>query len=137
MSLHHKNGGNCEHCSYDLERTHPHLVEWFWWVKSNHPHAHIAWSFRDQEEQDSAYAHGMSRKKWPHSKHNALDSDGEPCSKALDIFEIGDDGKAGWDIPFYAIVNKETIDKGYPIRWGGDFELLKDFNHFELREEGD
>lgn len=124
--------GFCGHCEQDLKKAHPVLVQWFYWVKALHLDAHICWAFRDREDQDMAFEKGLSKLKWPESKHNALDTDGNPCSRALDVFQIKSDGKAYFDVDWCAVVNEETKKQNFPIKWGGDFKTLKDFDHFEM-----
>lgn len=137
MSLHHKEGPECERCEFELAQTHPAVADWFLWVKNLFPTVHISWSFRDREDQNNAYKNGLTRKMWPHSKHNFLDELLDPCSKALDIFELSADGRAKFEEAFYRKIFEATQKENFKIRWGGEFKLLKDFNHFELVDEGD
>lgn len=97
----------------------------------------ILCGFRNQEDQDNAFANGFSKTQWPNSKHNVYPS------KAVDAGPYPID----WDEPrrfyFFAGYVKAVADKlGIKIRWGGDFnsdgdltnDRFVDLPHFELVE---
>jgi len=128
----HENGKPCERCEQKLTEANPTLVSWFYWVKSNFPDTHIAWSFRDQASQDNAFFKGLSTLTWPNSKHNVVDENGKPCAEALDLFQLGDDGKAYFLHAFYKNVHELTEKEMLPIKWGGTFKNFPDNDHFEL-----
>lgn len=92
---------------------------------------HVSWAFRDQKFQDAALASGASHLKWPTSKHNHQEN-GAPCSLALDVFQINEDGMAVFDPIFCARLNAASVVAGYKLRWGGEFKSLGDAGHFEL-----
>lgn len=87
---------------------------------------------RCQEDQDKACHDGKSHTPWPTSKHNS-----EP-SRALDAAPYPIDWN---DIDrfkeFAAFVMFRAKVLGITIRWGGDFETLKDYDHFELMGDDD
>lgn len=126
----------CPNCTEKLMWTNPSLVSWFIWLVEKFPNAHIAWSYRDQAKQTEFYEKGLSRVKYPNSKHNTLDINGRPSAEALDLFQIID-GKAVFDEKWYRDVNALNEMWKVPLRWGGNFLKLKDFCHFELLEKGE
>lgn len=129
----HENIERCLRCDEKLKQAHPALVSWFWWLKDIFPQVHIAWSFRGKEDQEREFQEGRSRLNWPESKHNWTEN-GQPCSKALDLFELENNGDARFDEHFYEKINEENIKEDAPIRWGGTFKHFKDLDHFELVE---
>lgn len=102
-------------------------------------------SHRGKEAQDLAYQKGLSKVKWPHSKHNHPDHPEQevdlPIARAVDIAPYpiawNDTERfvylAGWVMAIAAL-------KGIKLRWGGDWdsdtqvkdEKFRDFGHFEL-----
>ncbi len=129
--MQHTKDQKCNGCQDKLLGVHLALVDWFNWLKWNHPEVHICWGWRGKEEQHKAFLDGQSKADWPNSKHNNM-LDGIPCSLALDIFTIDDKNIAHFSRDFYERVATETENEGYPIRWGGTFAHLKDLDHFEL-----
>ena len=90
--------------------------------------------FRNQQEQDKAYADGRSKLKWPHSKHNTSPS------LAVDVIPFPVD----WDDidrfkELAAVVKEEwslmteTERLRYELVWGGDWATFRDLPHFEIR----
>lgn len=84
---------------------------------------------RGQAEQDSAYAAGRSRLKYPKSKHN------RNPSPAFDAIPFPID----WtDIPRFqklaAVMKKAAETVGVRITWGGDWSSFVDMPHYELAE---
>lgn len=90
---------------------------------------------RTEEEQNAAYAEGLSKLKYPQSKHNSHPS------RAVDVVPYPID----WDNlkRFYylaGIVESTAKRLGYKIRWGGDWDRDYDFDdqrfmdlpHFEI-----
>ena len=92
---------------------------------------------RSEDEQKTAYESGMSKVRFPDSRHNVLPS------KAVDA--------APWPIDwddrerfffFAGFVMGTAVRLGYSLRWGGDWDADYDFAdnsfddlvHFELRE---
>lgn len=135
MKVKHDASPACPSCAEKLKETYKPMVMWFMWIKNIFPKAHIAHSFRDKETQNTMVQMGLSQTPWPHSKHNVIDDNGDPASMALDLFELKDNGVAGWDVPFYESIYKASQQQTIKIRWGGHFPNLKDYNHFELAEE--
>jgi len=90
--------------------------------------------FRNQQEQDKAYADGRSKLKWPHSKHNTSPS------LAVDVIPFPVD----WDDidrfkELAAVVKEEwslmteTERLRYELVWGGDWATFRDLPHWEIR----
>lgn len=102
---------------------------------------------RGQEEQDRAYAKGLSKVRWPNGKHNSFPS------KAADIAPYPIDWGDGED-PIKAEASRQrfcllagfvlatAIQLGIKVRWGGDWngnldtrdEKFRDIGHFEILE---
>lgn len=127
----HSSDVDCPGCKTFLFQVHPQLVVWFYWLVDNHPGAHIAKGWRGEEEQNEDVAEGRSKLSWPNSKHNMLDEQGNPCSQALDIFQL-ESGKALFDKEFFKQIDDENKTAGFPIKWGGTFPHFPDYDHFEL-----
>lgn len=132
----HVNEVPCPSCDEKLLKVNNELVNWFRWVKINHPNVHIAWGWRGQLEQDAMFnaIPKRSEKEWPHSKHNIEDADGKPCAEALDLFQENEHGIAFWDPAFYAKLFDESTLASYKLVWGGNFLSLRDGCHFELQK---
>jgi hypothetical protein len=128
----HKEGPECSGCSEKLKQAHPFMREWFFRKKKTYENLHVYRVWSDKEEQDRYFKEGSSKLPWPKSPHNYV-RDGRPCSLALDVFLINEDGEARFPPLFYAKLNEENERDREPIRWGGTFKTLRDANHFELR----
>lgn len=91
---------------------------------------------RTKEEQNDAFERGVSKLRWPRSKHNKMPS------LAVDIAPFPID----WDNlerfrELAAIVMDEAAKLNIKLRWGGDFNMngkpddkFVDMPHFELIE---
>lgn len=127
----HINNGDCPKCAEKLKQADPTLVIWFLALQQRHNDCHISWSFRDEKSQNDCVARHLSQKCWPFSKHNAVDENGTPCSKALDLFQLVD-GVAKFETAWYEMLNEEIITQQLPITWGGTFKTLRDLDHFQI-----
>ena len=92
----------------------------------------IICGFRGESDQNSAYSTGMSKLRWPQSKHNTVPSlavDAVPFPIAwndIDRFkEMGAVVMRHWEL----IPVEERA--GYSLSWGGDWNF-KDYPHFQL-----
>jgi len=93
--------------------------------------------YRGQQEQDDLHQKGLSRKKYPYSKHNHRQS------LAVDIapYPINWRDKDRF-YHFAGFVMGVAYKKGIEIRWGGDWDgdtdlhdqTFFDLCHFELKE---
>ena len=123
----------CEGCEHRLKGAHPYMAEWFRKKKSKYINLHCSWVYRSRTEQEIAFTSGASDVHYPHSKHNYT-KNSMPCSLAIDIFQINDDGEGVWSVPFCKLLNKENEEAKELIKWGGDFKLRngsRDYCHFE------
>ncbi len=84
-------------------------------------------------DQNKCVSEGKSKAVWPTSPHNAM-RDKKPCSKALDLFQIDEDGIARWVPIFFAKLNAENLANLEPLIWGGEFKTLGDSCHFQLTD---
>jgi len=133
MTLHHEAGPKCPLCDWKLTSAHLDLAQWFWRVKAKYNNAHVSWAYRNAEEQAQAFEAGRSRVLWPNSKHNHTDEKGNPCSLALDLFLLDEDGVARFTKPWYSKVNSDNLANKEPIEWGGGWLGYPDADHFQLK----
>jgi hypothetical protein len=132
MNVPHTSDPTCPSCETKLCQAHVSLRDWFHKVKAANPNVHISWSYRGQEDQEKAFQEGKSKLHYPDSAHNKVGQDEQPCARALDLFQIDEDGVARFSPPFYAKLAAQCLDDRDPIRWGGTFKSLGDKDHFEL-----
>ena len=84
---------------------------------------------RDMETQNKYFNDGVSKVRWPNSKHNSYPS------RAFDVvpypggFE-NEDG-AFYEMATYILAAASKL--GVRLRWGGHWTNFKDLAHFELR----
>lgn len=90
---------------------------------------------RNKTAQDKAYAAGLSKLQWPHSKHNKLPS------LAVDFIPWPCDWSDHLAFARIAgVIGACAIDAGYTTRWGGDWDrdgssrdqTFMDLGHIEL-----
>lgn len=90
---------------------------------------------RDKTEQDTAFASGASKLKWPASKHNSTPS------KAVDVLPYPINWADTQRITYFAgYVMATALSLGVKLRWGGDWDkdtdlkdnTFDDLAHFEL-----
>lgn len=131
----HANGvAACPSCEDKLKDAHPDIAAWFREkVKPRHKDCHISWSFRGKDDQEKAFLDGKTRLHFPLSAHNKSDDQGNPCSLALDLFELDYNGQACWSWDYFRLIADEAQASHAPIFWGGNWAKLGDFDHFELR----
>lgn len=119
-------------CHPDLQRLFNEVIKYF--------DCTVLCGFRNQKDQDAAYAAGKSEMKWPYGKHNATPS------MAVDVAPYNVPNEpVDWDdaIRFYyfgGFVMGMAKVMGIKLRYGGDFnmntrvkdEKFRDLPHFEL-----
>src|SRR5512135_2558786 len=128
----HTNGPDCQECNDKLEQAHPYFKEFFYkYVKPSYPNAHISWSFRDKKNQNLCYDMGKSKLPWAKSAHNFM-KDGNPCARAIDLFEQDENGIGLWRPEFFQGVYQICKMDNLPIEWGGNWKMLSDRDHFQL-----
>lgn len=129
-------GADCPSCEDKLASAHINLTKWFLEIKKAFPDVHISWSYRSEKEQNQFHAEGKSGVPYPLSKHNKKDDQGDPCSLALDLFQLASNGMAVWAYSYFRAISNLSKKSGERIIWGGDFtgaaKKLGDFSHFEL-----
>lgn len=130
----HYPGPDCRGCNDKLMGVHLAMVAWFKWIKELHPEIHCCWGWRGEADQHADFLAGRSKVDWPYSKHNQTYNN-MPCSHAIDIFTIDANGSAKFNPDFFEQIANETNAAGYKITWGGSFKRLKDYDHFELKDE--
>lgn len=91
----------------------------------------VVCGYRDEKDQNKAYAEGKSELKWPYGKHN------KRPSKAVDLCPFIE-GKCAWlNIrAFYmlaGVIFAIAKSKNIELVWGGHWKSLKDYPHFELK----
>lgn len=94
--------------------------------------AHIDCTYRSGEEQDADYAKGVTKAKAGQSAHNCVNIQGNPASRAFDIYLINTDGSLNWDTTSPVWQQQAKIGKALGLIWGGDFINIKDYPHWEL-----
>lgn len=134
MRLRHQKGSICPSCEEKLREGHPTLGYAFHTLKEHFPEVHLSWVFRDQVYQDQAYIEGKSKLKWPQSSHNAMRGK-KPCSRAMDLFRLMEDGTAHFEEGWYKLIWKLAQELDLPLLWGGNFLTLADSNHFQLTKD--
>ncbi len=133
MVKHTNDGPACPLCEERLLQAHPDIADWFRnIVKPKHQDAHISWSFRGKEDQEKAFLDGKSKLHWPLSDHNKSDDQGNPCSLALDLFELDHNGQASWHWSFFRDIAGESLKNPVAVLWGGRWSKLGDFDHFSI-----
>ena len=107
---------------------------WFAKIKEAFPSVHISCAYRDAASQNAAFKEGKSKLTYPNSPHNQINTQGQPASRALDLFNLSIEGLATFPPAFYAAIANycERESNGAKIKWGGTFKILGDSNHFQL-----
>lgn len=113
-------------CSPNIQRLFREVIK--------HRDCTIVCGFRNQADQDKAFAEGKSKLKWPNGKHN------KQPSKAVDVMSYPID----WNdrerqAHFAGFVLGIAAPLGIKVRWGGDWnqngktkdESFLDMPHFE------
>jgi len=113
----------------------------------------IVWGWRGMAEQSLMVKTGASKTPWPRSKHNEVDSRGNPESLALDFAPWVKETIPWGDTHAFAVIAGvffAAAEDVYPdlmlpiLRWGGDWDMdgstqdqtFMDWGHIELVEEG-
>lgn len=125
----------------NLSSCHPDLKTIMWEVIKGFD-CIILEGYRDQQDQEKAFADGNSKLNWPESKHNSIPS------MAVDIAPFPVDWKdtqrfvylAGYVMGVAAQLQREGRIK-HEVVWGGDWdsdqnlseERFRDLGHFELK----
>lgn len=132
-----------------LHTAHPELQETFelalsWQIYD----ITIIHGWRGKEIQNQAFEDGNSTKEWPNSKHNVINTEGDPLSDAVDygpwcMLPSGVMGIPWDDTHAFAVIGgillaaSKQLD--YNMRYGGDWDMdglttdqnLMDWGHLE------
>lgn len=84
---------------------------------------------RGEHDQNELFDKGMSKKRYPDSKHNKLPS----MAVDLAFYPIDWNDTAKWE-EFKEFVKGVAKQLNIDIIAGGDWKTFKDFPHFELKE---
>lgn len=131
----------CPLCEEKLKEAHPIFIKYWPRIKVKFMNAHISWSYRDEENQNKAFASGKSKLEYPHSPHNFTKPDGTPEAHAIDLFELTDKNVAlfpnpfdkALKDPFYEKVSEFLVSIVAPIVWSGTWKHFKgDLDHYQL-----
>lgn len=100
----------------NLATCDPRLEDLFKYI-IKHYNCTILCGYRNEADQRSAVAAGASKLQWPHSKHNILPA------LAVDVvpYPVDWDDMKRW-YHFAGFVLGVALEKGIPIRWGGDWD---------------
>lgn len=98
-------------------------------------------TYRSNEEQNDAYAKGrtaageiITYAKAGQSKHNVMGTDGNPASRAFDIYLTNADGTLNWDATSLPWQKAIEIGRNLGLVCGADWPHPKrDCPHFELK----
>lgn len=127
----HSHGETCDGCDARMLEAHPKVWEIWKELKQEFPSAHVAWVWRNKLQQFSEFKKGASKLEFPHSQHNKTLQE-KPCSRAFDVFSLNPKGVAVWDPGYMRTIWKWIQSRQFPMRWGGAWQTLGDFNHFEI-----
>lgn len=130
----HTEDSKCPGCEKMLEQCHPDWKAIFHDIKAEFPDCHISCGFRDRNAQEEVYKLGLSRARWPQSKHNFMRA-GKPCSLALDLFQIDDEGEAKFKKSYYLEIAQFLNKLGEDVEWSGDWKNFKEHCHFQISKE--
>lgn len=132
---HHVNGINpCPLCADKLKEAHPYFLKFYHDLKNDFPKSHISWTWRDRDTQNQMYNDGRSKCLWPGSSHNFM-KDNKPCSRAIDLFVLSEEGIAQWPTPFFLKVAKWSFDNGFKIKAGVIAPGFSETCHFQLLDD--
>ncbi len=108
---------------------------------------YIDFGARDQKGQDQLFARGLSKVRYPHSKHNVGPEAGRTLAAAVDAVPYIAGRGALWDRDLCCFLAGIVLTTAHrlrvPIRWGGNWDGdgaplidqgFDDLAHFELME---
>jgi len=140
MSRFHNDGPVCYGCASMIGKAHPKLKEFAVLLRKAHPDVHFSWVWRGPQDQEAVYKSGASNCRFGESQHNKMDSKGNPCSRAFDVFIIDADGVGRWPPKRLAMLH-EWKQKYAPnmrsdiIKFKNrEGVLVTDYPHFEVAE---
>lgn len=121
-----------------LSTCHPDLIRLVQAVCAIHQ-VSVMVGFRDEQDQNEAFATGHSTKKWPESKHNVSPS--LAVDMTLSPYDPNNIARLQY---FAGFVMGIASSLNIPVRWGGDWlgtldpskNRFPDMFHFELCDPG-
>ncbi len=132
---------NLDTCHVDLITVARTLIQFY--------NVSVIWGWRDEEQQNLAYALGNSTKRFPESKHNHLSENGQPLSMAMDLVPWHNsrphirwrNEKEFAQMAGRVLQIADMLD--ITLIWGGDWDSdddlydqsFNDLGHFGLYEE--
>ena len=127
----------------DLNHLHPALQPLCRrWLATCHQQAidsFVTYTWRSAGEQDALYTLGrtapgkiVTNARGGQSPHNFTLPDGTPASRAFDFAIRRKDGTLNWSVGSSEWKAAVAIGKALGLVYGGDFQSIKDFDHFEL-----
>ncbi len=137
--MHSNPGSACQSCATKLLNCDIRMVSFVKKIQEIFQDCHVAVGFRDQADQHQAKVAGLSTFDWPDSPHN-FTINGQPCSRACDLFSLEPNGHALFLVDYYKSIWQWYLDNiqefgGIKYGWGGNYQHLKDFDHYELEEK--
>jgi peptidoglycan LD-endopeptidase CwlK len=128
----------------NLAGCHPLLTDLLTAVNEIVP-CEVVCGWRNEADQNAAFAAGTSDRQWPNGRHNNTLPDGMPYSMAADVCPL----PINWDNTnafyfFAGIVIAQAKEIGINIIWGGNWandnlivhqKGLNDLDHFEIKGE--
>jgi peptidoglycan L-alanyl-D-glutamate endopeptidase CwlK len=89
----------------------------------------LVYGYRGKELQNELHRTGKSQLKYPQSKHNTTDANGEPCSEAVDAYPyiggliVGKNQKEIYTIcAMMGGLIEYARSQGVVLRWGADWD---------------
>jgi hypothetical protein len=134
MRLKHTTDFPCPSCEAKKKTAHPLIAYWFDRIKAVMPDVHTSCMFRGEADQNEAVRTGMSKLRWPKSKHNYMLNGNKPYALAMDLFRLTQDGKAQFPLEFYEEISMHLKEWKAPIDWGKDLWNW-DLPHFQLKDD--
>ena len=88
--------------------------------------------YRGKADQNKAFAEGVSKAKFPKSRHNTKPSEAVDCAP----YPVSWSPKDEYRFHFMAgVILAVAVNLGKKIDWGGNWKSFKDLPHFELKKK--
>lgn len=86
--------------------------------------------YRGEKEQDEAYAKGVSKLRYPNSRHNKVPAEAVDCAP----WPVSWEKKDEYRFHFMAGVILAVAEmNNIKLDWGGNWQSFRDLPHFELK----
>jgi peptidoglycan L-alanyl-D-glutamate endopeptidase CwlK len=131
----------------NLDDLHPDLKplcqQWLDQCQAQQIHAEVICTYRSAQQQDADWRIGrdangkiigkvITNARGGQSQHNITLDDGTAASKAFDWVIIKSDGTCNWNPDSPEWKAAVAIGKQLGLTWGGDWNSIKDYDHFEI-----